>query len=196
MLAQALAQRWWVVVLRGVIAVLFGLAAFFWPGLTGAALVLAFGAYAFVDGVFALAAAIGRAQGAQRWALLLEGVLGIAAGLAAFFWPGLTALTLIYLIAVWAIVTGVFEIIAAVQLRREIDNEWALGLSGVLSIVLGGLLIFQPGAGGLALLWIIGGYALAFGVLLIIVGFRLRGWKPMPERDTKPLNPMAGGAVR
>src|SRR5579871_3222987 len=142
-------RHWWVVALRGLAAIVFGILAFIWPGITLAVLVLFFGAYAIVDGVLALYSAF-RSRGEHIWAPLVEGLLGIATGLIAFFWPGLTALALLIVIAVWAILTGVLEVYAAVRLRRVIDNEWALILSGVLSAVFGILLLIQPGAGALA----------------------------------------------
>jgi uncharacterized membrane protein HdeD (DUF308 family) len=173
---RTLAQNWWAILLRGVCAVLFGLGAFAWPGVTLAVLVLLYGAYALVDGVLAVAwALIGRHSGAFPWGVLLAGLGGVAIGVLTFLWPGLTALALLYLIAAWAIVRGVFEIIAAFHLRREIENEWLLGLSGLLSVVLGAVLVVAPGAGALALLWWIGAFAIAFGVLSIILGVRLKG---------------------
>lgn len=173
MLAVA-ARAWWTLVLRGVLAVVFGIIAWIWPGLTVGALVLLFGAYALVDGVFALVAAFSNRAEGRRLPLLLEGILGIGSGIAAVVWPGLTALALLYIIAAWALITGVFEILAAVELRREIENEWLLGLAGLASIVFGILLIVFPGSGALAVVWMIGTYAVLFGVLLIALGFRLR----------------------
>ncbi len=170
-----LAQNWWAVVLRGVSAVVFGVFAFIWPGLTLAALVLLYGAYALVEGVFAVAAAVAnRRSGAFPWGILLAGLAGIAVGVMTFIWPGLTTLVLLYFIAAWAIVRGIFEIVAAVQLRKEIENEWLLGLSGLLSILLGLFLVMAPGAGILAVLWWVGATAIVFGILTIILGFRLR----------------------
>jgi uncharacterized membrane protein HdeD (DUF308 family) len=169
-----LARYWWAVALRGLLAVLFGLAAFFWPGITLVTLVFLFGAYALVDGVFALVSAF-RAD--DRWPLLFEGVVGIAAGVVAFVWPGITALALLYLIAAWAIITGILEIVAAVRLRKVIENEWLLALGGVASIILGVILVVAPGAGALGLVWAIGAYAILFGIALIALGFRLRGLK-------------------
>ncbi len=197
MLTQPSPHSWWILILRGIAAILFGVVAFIWPGLTGLVLVIGFGVYALVDGVFALITGISRLGHASRgWAFILEGVLGIAMGLVALFWPGLTAIALIYLIAAWAIVTGIFEIASAIQLRKEITNEWALGLSGALSIVFGVLLMFQPGTGGLTLVWILAGYAIAFGILLIVAGFRLRGTRALTTRDTQPAQPVGGPALR
>jgi uncharacterized membrane protein HdeD (DUF308 family) len=174
-MVYVLARNWWALVLRGVFAVLFGIAAFAWPGLTLGALVLLYGAYALVDGAFAVAAALtGTPRGVPWWALLLEGLAGIAIGVMTFAWPGITALVLLYLIAAWAVVTGVFEIVAAVRLRKEVRGEWILALSGVLSILFGIILVANPGAGALAVVWIIGAYAVAFGALMIALGFRLR----------------------
>ena len=133
-----LARNWWALVLRGIFGVLFGITAFVWPGITLAVVMLLFGAYALVDGVFAIAAAVvGSRQSLPWWALLVEGLLGIAVGVFTFFWPGITELALIFLIAAWAVVTGIFEIVAAIRLRKEIRGEWLLALSGVLSILFG-----------------------------------------------------------
>ena len=171
-----LARNWWAIALRGLFAVLFGIAAFIWPGLTLAVLVILWGAYALVDGIFNLVAAFRAAQMKMTWwPLVLEGILGIAAGVVAFFWPGITALALLFLIAAWAILTGIVEIIAAVRLRHAISGEWLMGLAGVLSILLGIILIVAPGAGAIAVVWTIGAYALIFGIVLIALGFRLRG---------------------
>jgi uncharacterized membrane protein HdeD (DUF308 family) len=173
---DVLARNWWAVVLRGVAGIVFGILAFVMPVVTLAALVLLFGAYALVDGVFNIVAAVtGRSGARSWWALLLEGLVSVAAGLVAFFLPGLTALTLAYLIGIWAIVTGVLEIVAAVRLRRVIENEWWLGLGGVVSVLFGILLLVAPGAGALAMVFWIGAYALVFGAILVVLGFRLRG---------------------
>ena len=162
--------------LRGLAAIVFGLLAFVWPDITLFALVLLFGAYMLVDGIFAIVAAVGAAgREARWWLLLIEGVLGVLAGLVAAFWPGLTALALLYFIAAWAIVSGILEVIGAIRLRQEIEGEWALGLSGALSVLFGILLVVIPApAGLLSLVWLIGAYALVFGVLLLVLAFRLR----------------------
>lgn len=177
-MVYSLSQNWWLLVLRGILAILFGILAFVWPAITWLTLIVMFGVYALVDGLAAIATGLSRAKDSRRWgSFLLEGVLNIAAGLVALIWPGLASLALIYIIAVWAVVTGILEIAAAVRLRDEISNEWVLGLGGFVSMVLGVLLFLQPAAGGLAILWIIAGYALIFGILFVILGFRLRSWR-------------------
>jgi uncharacterized membrane protein HdeD (DUF308 family) len=177
MMVKVLARNWWTLALRGAFAVLFGLAAFVFPGIALAVLVLAYGAFSLVDGIFAVAAAlVGRTRGIPWWAMLVEGLFGIAIGVVTFFWPGITELALLYVIAAWALVTGVLEIIAAVRLRKEIHGEWLLAAIGVLSVLFAAALVVYPGAGALAVIWLIGSYAVAFGVLLIVLGFRLRSW--------------------
>jgi uncharacterized membrane protein HdeD (DUF308 family) len=177
-MVNMLARNWWVLALRGLFAIIFGVLAFAWPGVTLATLVLLFGAYALVDGVFSVIEGISSYGERERWwAVLLEGLASIAIGLITFFWPDVTALVLLYFIAAWAIITGVLEIIAAIQLRRVITGEWLMILSGLASIVFGVLLVVFPGAGALGLLWLIAAYAIVFGVLMIILAFRLRGMR-------------------
>jgi uncharacterized membrane protein HdeD (DUF308 family) len=167
-------SSWWALVLRGIVAIAFGVLAFVWPGITLTALVFLWGAYALVDGAFAIAAGVrSHAENKRWWVLLLEGILGIAAGIVAFAIPGITALVLLLLIAAWAIVTGAFEIAAAIQLRKYIKGEWLLALAGVASILFGVLLFLNPGAGALAVVWLVGAYTIVFGVLLIALGLRL-----------------------
>ena len=174
MLTQ-LTRNWWAVALRGVFAILYGVLALVWPGLTLEILVLFFGAYMLVDGVFVIIAAFtNRAGHDSWWVLLLEGLLGIVAGLITFFNPGLATLVLVFVISFWAIVTGVLEIVAAIRLRKEIQGEWLLALSGVLSLALGVLLLIFPAAGALTVAWIIGWYAILFGAMLLGLGLRLR----------------------
>jgi uncharacterized membrane protein HdeD (DUF308 family) len=169
-------RTWWAVALRGAVAVIFGLLALIWPGITLLALVILFGAYAFTDGAFALGSAFfgENADGRSRAWLAVQGVAGIVLGLVAFFWPDVTALVLLYVIAAWAIVTGVLGVIAAIRLRKEIRGEWLMALSGVLSVVFGLLLAIWPGAGALTLVLFIGAFALLFGAVLIGLGLRLR----------------------
>lgn len=173
---EALTRNWWAVALRGVFAVIFGLLALIWPHITVLALVALFGAYCLVDGVIALGTAFfggAEAAGRRTW-LAVEGVAGIIAGIITFAWPGITALVLLWLIAFWALVTGIMEIVAAIRLRRELQGEWLLILSGALSVVFGILLMVWPASGALALIVLIGIYALIFGVDLIVLGLRLR----------------------
>jgi uncharacterized membrane protein HdeD (DUF308 family) len=171
---ETLTRYWWAVVLRGVAAVLFGLLALIWPDITLFVLVILFGAYALVDGVLALvAAAMGENRGRRGW-LIFEGVAGVLAGIVTFDWPGATTLALLYLIAAWALVTGVLEVMAAIRLRREIHGEWLLILSGVCSVLFGILLVVWPATGALALVILIGSYAIVFGVVLVAFGMRLR----------------------
>lgn len=177
-----LARNWWILALRGMLGIIFGVLAILWPVLTLRILVLLFGAYALVDGFLAVILGIARHQRGERWwAQLLQGVAGIIIGLLTFFWPGATALALLYLIASWEVVTGVLEVVAAIQLRRIIRGEWLLILSGVASILFGVLLFVFPGAGALGLVWLIGGYSIAFGILLIVLAFRLRGMRDRIE---------------
>jgi uncharacterized membrane protein HdeD (DUF308 family) len=168
-----LPRHWWVVALRGLAAIIFGILAFIWPGITLAVLIVLYGAYAIVDGVLGLYAAW-RSRGKNVWGPVLEGVLGIVAGLVAFFWPGITAFALLIVIATWAILTGVMEVVAAVNLRRVITNEWALIFAGVLSVVFGILLVIQPTAGLLSLVWLIGLYAVISGIAMLVLAWRLR----------------------
>lgn len=175
MLLHGLAKNWWLLLLRGIAAIVFGILAFAWPGITLLSLVILYGAYALVDGVLAIAAAIGGGGGTTpRWWLIVVGLLGIAAGLLTFFWPQITALVLLMFIGAWALIHGVFEIIGAIRLRKEIDNEWMLILSGALSVVFGAAMLIMPGAGALALIWVIGAYAIIFGILFIGFAFRLK----------------------
>jgi uncharacterized membrane protein HdeD (DUF308 family) len=169
-----MAANWWALVLRGVAAIVFGILSYIWPGITFTVLVLLFGAYALWDGVFALVGAF-RTQGDRRWSLILEGIVGIGAGLLTFFWPQAATFALIYIIAGWAVATGILEIIAAIRLREEIEGEWVLLLSGLLSVLFGIAIAIWPAAGLLAVTWIIGAYAILFGILLVVLGFRLRG---------------------
>jgi uncharacterized membrane protein HdeD (DUF308 family) len=166
-----IASNWWVLALRGVIALLFAVCAFLWPGLTLGVLVILWGAFALVDGIVAVVV------GARShwWWLLFFGVLGIAVGVFTLFRPEITALALLIVIAAWAIVRGAFEIAAAVRLRKELSNEWLLIVGGLVSIAFGILVTLVPGAGALAIVWMIGVYAVVIGILMLTLAFRLRG---------------------
>ena len=177
--------HWWALALRGALAILFGLAALLRPGIALGALILLIGAYFLVDGVFAIVGVFrGTRSGTPRWLLLLEGVVSILAGLIAFVNPGITAIVLLYLVAAWAVITGIAEIVTAIRLRQEIQGEWALIVGGILSVLFGVILAVLPGVGILSLIWLIGIYALVFGVLMLIAAFRVRGHAN--QRDERP----------
>ncbi|GHO42356.1 HdeD family acid-resistance protein [Ktedonospora formicarum] len=161
--------------IRGIIAILFGIAALVWPGLTLFILIYLFAAYVLVDGIFAVIASFqGRRYTRYWWVIFIEGLIGIAIGIIAFSSPGLTAVALLFLIATWAILTGIFELINAFSGRRPAESEWAMGIAGALSIVLGILLFAQPGAGLLTIVWLIGIYAIVWGLVLIARSFQRR----------------------
>ena len=173
-LAELLRRHWWLLALRGLAAVLFGILAFAWPGLTIFWLVCFFGAYALINGILSFVLAAKAPKGSGIVGLVLGGLLSVAAGLVTFFWPALTALGLLILIAWWAIFNGIMEIVSAIRLRKVIKNEWLLVLAGVASIVFGILLLLQPAVGALVLIWWIGAWALFFGILLMMLAFRIR----------------------
>jgi uncharacterized membrane protein HdeD (DUF308 family) len=176
MILERLAKNWWVFVLRGVLAILFGIGTYLMPGITLTALVLLYGVYALGDGVVAAIAAFTRRVPGEGfpWSVLLIGLVGIAAGIVTFMYPGFTALLLLYFIAAWHIVRGIMEIVVAFQLRKEIEGEGWLMAAGLLSILFGVFLYARPGAGALALLWMIGAFSIVFGIIAIMLGFRLK----------------------
>ena len=179
---ERLARNWWAFVLQGVIAILFGVLAFARPGITLEALVLLFAIWALINGILALIYSIGAVEAHEPWwPFVLMGLLGIAAGLLTLRWPGITALSLLFIIAYWSIFTGILQIVAAIRLRREIEGEWGLILGGVASVVFGALLVLYPGSGALAVVWLIGIYAVIFGITLAMVGFRLKGIAGQPS---------------
>jgi uncharacterized membrane protein HdeD (DUF308 family) len=169
---DVLTQKWWAVALRGIVAIVFGIVALVFPGVTLVSLALVFGAYAFVDGVFAIVSAFGHRGREAVW-YVLDGVLGIAVGVATFFFPSITAQALVFLVGLWAILTGIFEVVAGFEL--PVSRDWLLALAGVLSIVFGVLVFANPGSGAVAVVWLIGIYALVFGVTMLVFGIRLRG---------------------
>ncbi|HEX6270096.1 MAG TPA: HdeD family acid-resistance protein [Anaerolineales bacterium] len=169
------ARNWRLVVLRGILAILFGVMAFGWPSMTWIILIMMFGVYTLADGLVALGTGLSRTNGSPRWwTVLLEGVLSLAAAVVALLWPEIIALIMVFVIAGWAVLTGILEIVAAIRLRAEIKNEWLLALGGLVSIALGVFLFFQPVTGGIAIIWTLAAYAMIFGVLLIALGLRLR----------------------
>lgn len=176
---HALADHWWVLLIRGIAAIVFGFLTFLWPGITLFTLTMFWGAFALVDGVLALWSAISGKLGpaAPRWWLAIVGVAGIAAGILTFVWPVKTAIILLLFIACWAIVAGVMEIWGAIKLRKEIENEWLLGLAGLMTVIFGVILIARPMVGALAVAWIIGWFAMLLGVTWIALAFRLKKHK-------------------
>lgn len=170
---RTMAEHWWVVLLRGILAILFGVLAYTWPGLTVLILVTIWGAYAMIDGIVGVVAGV-----RGKWgSLVVIGLIGIAAGIVAFLWPGLTAVTLLWVIAFWAIVAGVLQISAAIRLRKEVQGEWLWVLSGILTIGLGVLFFLYPGAGILSVTWLIAALAIVWGILLVMLSFKLKGLK-------------------
>ena len=179
---HTLAKNWWALALRGLVALMFGLLTFVLPGITLVTLILLFGAYALADGIFNIIAFFRVAS--HHWALLIEGLIGIIAGILTFVWPAITALALLYVIAFWAIFTGIFEIVAGIRLRKVITNEWLLLLMGILSLLFGLFVLIAPGVGALAIVLWIGAYALVFGIFLLALAFRLRGHRHLVVQPT------------
>ena len=176
-LADILHRTWWLLLLRGLVAIAFGVFAWLQPAVSLAALVLTFGAFSLADGILAVWSAIaGRKAHEDWWVLLLWGLVGIGIGILTFIAPAVTAIALVFYIAIWAVATGVLEIVAAIRLRKDIEGEWLLALAGVVSVVFGVLLALQPGTGALALLWLIASYAVVFGILLVVLAFKARGF--------------------
>jgi uncharacterized membrane protein HdeD (DUF308 family) len=174
---QAIRRNWWILAVRGVLAIIFGLIALVAPGIALLAFIFVFAAYALIDGLTAVYIAIRERGSLSRWGwVLFEGILGVIVGIVAFIHPGFTALVLLYLVAIWAVVTGIMEIIAAFAIRGFAGREWALGLAGVLSIIFGVVLFIFPGAGILSILWLVGIYAIIFGILFIVRAFQMRSW--------------------
>ena len=171
-------KHWWQIALRGFLALIFGILVLAWPGVALAILAIIFGAYVFVDGIFTLVAAVNYKAGAGRrtW-LFIRGIAGIVVGLITFFWPAITALALVIIIAAWALVTGVMELIFAFKANQDSAIRWMFAISGILSLILGILLLARPIFGALVIVWVIGAYAVLAGILLIILGFRLRSVK-------------------
>lgn len=174
--AGVLGRNWWLLLLRGVLAIGFGLLVFAQPQLSLASLVLVFGAFSLADGLVSAWHGLTGKDQDHRWLLLLDGLIGIGIGVLTLLAPGITALALLFYIAIRAVVQGVLSIVAAVRLRKEIEGEWLLGAAGLASIVFGALLVARPGAGVLAVLWLIGGFAIAIGIMEVALAFRVRGF--------------------
>jgi uncharacterized membrane protein HdeD (DUF308 family) len=175
MFAKALSRFWWMTLLRGVIWILFGITLYVDPAISIVTLVLLFGAFAVVDGIVNIGHAIGGHKENENWVLLLlVGIVGVGVGLLTFENPGLTALALLFYIAIWAVATGVLEVVAAIRLRKEIQGEFWLGLAGLVSIGFGVVVLARPAVGALSVLWLIAGYSIAFGVILVALAFKVR----------------------
>ncbi|GAA4636200.1 HdeD family acid-resistance protein [Actinoallomurus vinaceus] len=170
---EYMARHWWLLTVRGVLAVIFGVLAILWPGITLLVLAIMFGVFALADGISAIVAAFGAPAGG-RSLLIFEGAVGIIVGLIALFWPRATALAIVLLVAIWAIVTGISEIVTALQMRKEIHGEWMYVLFGVLSVVFGLIVLLSPVSGIFAVAWLIGFSAIGFGLATIAASFRLR----------------------
>lgn len=176
---HALARNWWTWLVRGIAAVIFGILAWLWPGATWVAIAILFGAYALVDGIFAIIATFRAAETQQRWwPFLIEGIVGILIAAITFYDIRITLLALYWTIAAWAFLTGIFEIVAGVQLRKHIANEIWLIVGGIASIAFGALMIWFPLAGALAIIWLISAYAIVFGIIMIGFALRLRAHAP------------------
>jgi uncharacterized membrane protein HdeD (DUF308 family) len=173
---SGLSAHWGWLIARGLAAIVFGILAFAMPGVTVVTLAIVWGAYAILDGVFAMSYGF-RGKGTRRWAYVIIGVIGVLAGLVAFFWPNETALILVLIIGFWMIGIGIFEIVYAIQFRRAIAHPWAVGVSGLLSALVGLFIVIFPGAGALSLIWVIATYAIIYGVLMIVAAFQLRRWR-------------------
>jgi uncharacterized membrane protein HdeD (DUF308 family) len=176
-LANTLSRNWWKLLVRGIVAILFGVVVWLMPGISLTLLVLLFGAFVLVEGILGVWMAFsGRKEYEDWWELLLWGLVDIGIGILTFVAPGATAMAVVIFIAVWAIATGVLQIVVAIRLRKEIEGEWLLIVGGLASVVLGILFMLQPGTGALALVWLIGTYAIFFGIILVILAFKTRGF--------------------
>ena len=171
---EAITNRWWILLVRGIAAILFAVAAILWPQISLAALVLLFGIYALIDGIFALAGALSPFAGTRWWALLIEGLLGLVVAFYVFTQPALSGVAFVYAVGLWSMFTGILEIVAGIQLRDVIDNEWLYILAGIVSIAFGVLVVRNPLAGAVGVVWLFAGYAFLFGVLELALGYRLQ----------------------
>jgi uncharacterized membrane protein HdeD (DUF308 family) len=184
-MVSVLARNWWALLIRGIAAVVFGVLAFLWPGATILAIGILFGAYAFVDGIFAIISAVRAAEAHERWwPFVIEGIVGLLIAAITFYDVRITLLALYVTIAVWAFITGILEIVAAIELRKAIQGEFWLVLGGIASILFGILMIWRPLAGALAIIWIIGAYAIVFGIMMIAFSLRLRSHRASAAPST------------
>jgi len=180
---KAISKYWWVFALRGLITIAFGFAALLWPALTIGVMVLLFGFFALFEGLLTILTSFGKGDEKGGWTLLLEGVVGLlvcvivllGTSIGSILWPKVAAVMLVYYIAGWAILAGLFKIITAIRIRAEVKGEWALGLSGLISILVGLILILRPGTGVLAVAWLIGIFAIILGIFELFLGLKFRG---------------------
>ncbi len=188
-MSAVLARNWWALALRGVFAILFGLVALFATGPTILSLVLLFSAYMLVDGIFGIVAAVRAAGRGQRWGwFVLEGLANIAVGVIAFLWPGLTVVAFVLLLAAWSLVTGILMVVAALKLNPAFGRGWLI-FSGIVSVLFGIALVIAPAIGAVVLTWRLGAYAIAFGIGLLVLAFKLRGHKDDNAALTGPAAP-------
>ena len=171
-----LARNWWLIAIRGIAAIAFGVVAFLWPGVTVVVLIALFGAYALIDGISLLASLVRGDREARRhaWAVGVMGVLGVLAAVVTFLVPGLTALSLVYVVGFWSIAVGVFQVLAAIRLRQEMEGELWLALGGIVAVLFGAYIVAFPGAGLLSLIWLVGAWAVIFGIAHLVLAWRLR----------------------
>lgn len=170
-----LSRNWWVLLIRGILAVIFGVIAILSPVSTLAVLVMIIGAYYLVDGIFSIITSLTAPEGYRGWVwMLISGIAGVVIGLVTFFMPGVTALVLLYFVIAWLIVTGVTQVVAGIRLRKEIKGEFFLIAGGIVSVLFALYLLINPGVGALGVIWLIGAYAIFFGVLMVFTAFRLR----------------------
>ena len=191
----SLSRNWWSFVLRGIAFIALGVLAFVQPGVTLLALIAVFAAFAIFDGVLAIAAGVS-VEGGPRWMFILGGILGIGIGLVTINRPEVTAIALVFLIGVWAIATGITEVVAAYNFRQVLENEWLLALSGIVSVVFGALLIVSPGDGVFAVLWLIGIYAILAGIVYVAAGLRFRGVHEKLQPLEKAMGAMGSASER
>lgn len=184
---EAVTSRWWLLLVRGIAAILFAFAAMIWPQITLPVLTLLFGIYALVDGVFAIAAATSPVAGSRAWAFLIEGLVGLVVAFFVFTQPAISIVAFVYAVGLWSVFTGIIEIVAGLQLRDVITNEWLYVLAGIVSIVFGVLVVRYPAAGALAIVWLFATYAFAFGILQVALSYRLHRLHTAMQHPSAPI---------
>ena len=174
-MSNTIARSWCSTLVHGLLSAILGILILSYPGLTVGLLIIFFAAYAFVSGLFNSIAAIANRKNNEDWSIhLIEGLVGIGVGILVWTWPGISALLLLYVIAAWAVITGILQVLTAIKLRKHIKHEFLLGICGIISLIFGIYVFRFPGAGALALAWVIGIYTLAIGILLVILSFQIK----------------------